>query len=426
MSYRIFSSDIQSIVNLRTVLQSRKENLSSIFSTYNDVINDLNSSCSGQYATNLNLTLSNSKNETAQIINTCDQLISNCSMIINNYNQICGGKDLDEDELNNNINYCINRISYFNSLLSNPLLPQSASVFVKHMINNLETQKTTYEQYKSNLLDFINGVNKFYEFTNENYLKPIKYGIKMYNGVLNHSKYKTLKDGLFLDKRGNNNIYLKIDDDVIKANDWLSEYEGNFLLAYKDGGFKVFKNNNRLKQILELNDSINYDITKYLNKNKEGFTTVKRFTNSKDWVKWGVKRFNYSLIDEIKSTFQPKKIIANFKGAKGIIGKTGVALGVVGTVGTVFSNGCEYFGDGECSGTDLRDFTTDTTLDIGVGIGVMAAVSALVPGGPIAVALVGMGANWLLNDVKISGDKSIMDYAKDGVKSALDFVGIKF
>ena len=47
MSYRIFSSDIQSIVNLRTVLQSRKENLSSIFSTYNDVINDLNSSCSG-------------------------------------------------------------------------------------------------------------------------------------------------------------------------------------------------------------------------------------------------------------------------------------------------------------------------------------------------------------------------------------------
>ena len=312
-----------------------------------------------------------------------------------------------------------------NSLLSNPLLPQSASVFVKHMINNLETQKTTYEQYKSNLLDFINGVNKFYEFTNENYLKPIKYGIKIYNGVLNHSKYKTLKDGLFLDKRGNNNIYLKIDDDVIKANDWLSEYEGNFLLAYKDGGFKVFKNNNRLKQILELNDSINYDITKYLNKNKEGFTTVKRFTNTKDWVKWGVKRFNYSLIDEIKSTFLPSKIGANFKGAKGIIGKTGVTLGVVGTVGTVFSNGCEYFGDGECSGTDLRDFITDTTLDIGVGIAVAAACSALITG-PFFVAGATVLAGVLLNDVKISGDKSIMDFAKDGVKSALDFVGIKF
>ena len=332
-----------------------------------------------------------------------------------------------------------------NSLLSNSLLPQLAlsenlsykkksktffnavllaSLHVKSMINNLERQKTTYEQYKSNLLDFINGVNKFYEFTNENYLKPIKYGIKMYNGVLNHSKYKTLKDGLFLDKRGNNNIYLKIDDDVIKANDWLSEYEGNFLLAYKDGGFKVFKNNNRLKQILELNDSINYDITKYLNKNKEGFTTVKRFTNSKDWVKWGVKRFNYSLIDEIKSTFQPKKIIANFKGAKGIIGKTGVALGVVGTVGTVFSNGCEYFGDGEYSGTDLRDFTTDTTLDIGVGIAVAAACSAFLTG-PFAVAGLTIAAGVLLNDVKISGDKSIMDFAKDGVKSALDYVGIK-
>ena len=267
MSYRIFSSDIQSIVNLRTVLQSRKENLSSIFSTYNDVINDLNSSCSGQYATNLNLTLSNSKNETAQIINTCDQLISNCSMIINNYNQICGGKDLDEEELNNNINYCINRISYFNSLLSNPLLPQLASLHVKSMISNLETQKTTYEQYKSNLLDFINGVNKFYEFTNENYLKPIKYGIKIYNASLKQSKYLILKGGLDLDTPRNNNTYLKIKDGVIKANDWLSEYEGNFLLAYKDGGFKVFKNNNRLKQILELNDSINYDITKYINKN---------------------------------------------------------------------------------------------------------------------------------------------------------------
>ena len=56
----------------------------------------------------------------------------------------------------------------------------------------------------------------------------------------------------------------------------------------------------------------------------------------------------------------------------------------------------------------------------------MAAASAFVPGGPFVVALIGMGANWLLNDMKISGDKSIMDYAKDGVKSALDFVGIKF
>ena len=312
------------------------------------------------------------------------------------------------------------------NLLSNPLLPQSASVFVKSMISNLETQKTTYEQYKSNLLEFINGVNKFYQDTNQYASKPIKYGIKIYNASLKQSKYKILRKGLDLDTPRNNNTYLKIKDGVIKANDWLSEYEGNFLLAYKDGGFKVFKNNNRLKQILELNDSLNYDITKYLDDNEEGYTTVKRFTNRKSWLKWGVTKFNYSLVEEFKSTLQPSKIKANFKGAKGIAGKTGVALGVVGTAETVLENGYKYFGDGEISGTDMRDFTTDTTLDIGVGIGVMAAASAFVPGGPIAVAVVGMGANWLLNHWKISGDKSIMDCAKDGVKSALDYVGIKF
>ena len=230
-----------------------------------------------------------------------------------------------------------------NSLLSNSLLPQLAlsenlsykkksktffnavllaSLHVKHMINNLETQKTTYEQYKSNLLDFINGVNKFYEFTNENYLKPIKYGIKMYNGYMKQSKYRILRDGLEPCTPRNHNTYVRVKKGVIKANDWLSEYKGNILLSYKDGGFKVFKNNNRLKQILELNHSYDYDITEFLD--KIGRT---RFPNTKDWLKWGVTKFNYSLLEEVKSTFQPKKIIANFKGAKGIIGKTGVTLG---------------------------------------------------------------------------------------------------
>lgn len=194
-----------------------------------------------------------------------------------------------------------------NSLLSNTMITPLSSLHIKHMISNLERQKTTYEQYKSNLLDFINGVNKFYEYTNENYLKPIKYGIKIYNGYMKQSKYRILRDGLERYTPRNHNTYVRVKGGVIKANDWLSEYKGNIFLSYKDGGFKVFKNNNRLKQILELNHSYNYDITEFLN--KLGRT---RFPNKKDGLRWGVTKFNYSLLEEVKSTFQPKKNSSQF------------------------------------------------------------------------------------------------------------------
>lgn len=111
------------------------------------------------------------------------------------------------------------------------------------------------------------------------------------------------------------------------------------------------------------------------------------------------------------------------------IGKAGKLFGAAGTVLTVAGNADHYFHDG-IQGNDARDFAIDTTVDIAgaaVATGVGAAIGSLFlpPIGTVVGALIGLGLNLVL-DWDFIGGKSVVGWAKEGAKSAWDWLASRF
>ncbi|MEY9952740.1 hypothetical protein [Leifsonia sp. EB34] len=147
--------------------------------------------------------------------------------------------------------------------------------------------------------------------------------------------------------------------------------------------------------------------------------TKTRIDHYQKWVKAGASGFAADVVDDFKG----------WKGASKLT-KVSKGLGLVGTAMSVGANANKYFGDGDATLDDWRDFAVETAVDIGSGAaaaGFGAAVGSLIlpPLGTVVGAGLGIGANWFLNEFKF-GDKSAVEWAKEGVKSAWDSIAAKF
>lgn len=147
--------------------------------------------------------------------------------------------------------------------------------------------------------------------------------------------------------------------------------------------------------------------------------TGTRIDHYQKWVKAGASGFAADIVDD-------------FKGWKGASNLTRVSkgLGLAGTAMSVGANVNKYFGDGDATLEDWRDFAVDTAVDIGSGAaaaGFGAAVGSFIlpPLGTVVGAGIGIFANVILNEIPF-GDKTAVEWAKEGVKNAWDSIAAKF
>ncbi|THE12414.1 hypothetical protein E1I69_11150 [Bacillus timonensis] len=123
------------------------------------------------------------------------------------------------------------------------------------------------------------------------------------------------------------------------------------------------------------------------------------------------------------------KVWESFTGWKDAtnVTKFGKGLGVLGIGIDVYSNfNDNLMENGKFNPTaeNIKEFTVDTTVDIGAGAAAMAAGAAagsffLPPAGTIVGAVAGTVAYGAIN-WKVFGDKSIVDLAKDGANAVVD------
>lgn len=154
--------------------------------------------------------------------------------------------------------------------------------------------------------------------------------------------------------------------------------------------------------------------------------------------------FNRVTGQRIDSYTQPLKAAASgftdsiadigrdFTGWKGAstLTRSGKILGIFGTVITVGDNAYTYFGDGDVSATDVRDFTIDTAVDFtsaaaAAGFGAAVMSWALPPIGTVIGAGAGLFASCLLNWEFFDGT-SVVSAVKDGLKKGCDWVASWF
>ncbi|MEN2736827.1 hypothetical protein ABCS02_03460 [Microbacterium sp. X-17] len=125
-------------------------------------------------------------------------------------------------------------------------------------------------------------------------------------------------------------------------------------------------------------------------------------------------------------------VVDDFKGWKGAskLTKASKGLGLVGTGLSIGANVNKYFGDGDATLTDWRDFSIDTAVDVGSGAaaaGIGAAIGSFIlpPLGTVVGAGLGIFFNWVANEIPL-GDKTAVEWAKEGVKNALDGLAARF
>ena len=136
------------------------------------------------------------------------------------------------------------------------------------------------------------------------------------------------------------------------------------------------------------------------------------------------------LDDAIGSTSNLAKGISRITKAVDIAGDVASVFAILWETGTGIAENIE-------NGTRTQKIVSDAIVDTGVGIGLTAGstavgawVGSLIPipvvgtlVGAGAGYLVGEGADWLLNaDLEILGNKSVVDWAKDGTAAAADWI----
>jgi len=136
------------------------------------------------------------------------------------------------------------------------------------------------------------------------------------------------------------------------------------------------------------------------------------------------------LDDAIGSTSNVAKGISRITKAVDIAGDVASVFAILWETGTGIAENIE-------NGTRTQKIVSDAIVDTGVGIGLTAGSTAvgawvgsliLIPVvgtlvGAGAGYLVGEGADWLLNaDLEILGNKSVVDWAKDGAAAAADWI----
>ena len=136
------------------------------------------------------------------------------------------------------------------------------------------------------------------------------------------------------------------------------------------------------------------------------------------------------LDDAIGSTSNVAKGISRISKAVDIAGDVASVFAILWETGTGIAENIE-------NGTRTQKIVSDAIVDTGVGVGLTAGstavgawVGSLIPipvvgtlVGAGAGYLVGEGADWLLNaDLEILGNKSVVDWAKDGAAAAADWI----
>ena len=186
------------------------------------------------------------------------------------------------------------------------------------------------------------------------------------------------------------------------------------------------------------------------------FDCASAFIEAADWVRGKVYKHKYNSIFSAK---KPKRIpkgswilknsrkLAHLDDAIGSTSKFAKGLSTVGKVIDVAGDVASAFsivwdtGMGIAenieNGTRTQKIVSDAIVDTGVGIGITAGstaagawIGSLIPipvvgtlVGAGAGYIVGEGADWLLNkDFEFLGNKSVVDWAKDGVAAVADWV----
>ena len=136
------------------------------------------------------------------------------------------------------------------------------------------------------------------------------------------------------------------------------------------------------------------------------------------------------LDDAIGSTSNVAKGISRISKAVDIAGDVASVFAILWETGTGIAENIE-------NGTRTQKIVSDAIVDTGIGVGLTAGstavgawVGSLIPipvvgtlVGAGAGYLVGEGADWLLNaDLEILGNKSVVDWAKDGAAAAADWI----
>ena len=182
------------------------------------------------------------------------------------------------------------------------------------------------------------------------------------------------------------------------------------------------------------------------------FDCASAFIEAADWVRGKVYKHKYNSIFSAK---KPKRIpkgswilknsrkLAHLDDAIGSTSKFAKGLSTVGKVidvasafSIVWDTGMGIAENIE-NGTRTQKIVSDAIVDTGVGIGITAGstaagawIGSLIPipvvgtlVGAGAGYIVGEGADWLLNkDFEFLGNKSVVDWAKDGVAAVADWV----
>jgi hypothetical protein len=147
--------------------------------------------------------------------------------------------------------------------------------------------------------------------------------------------------------------------------------------------------------------------------------TKTRIDHYKKPIKAGASGFAADIVDDFKGWKNASKL-----------GRYGKGLGLAGTAISVGANVNKYFGDGDATPEDWRDFTVDTVVDVGssaaaAGFGAAVGSLFLPPLGTVVGAGLGILVNWAVNEVPL-GDKTAVEWAKAGIKNAWDSIAAKF
>ena len=157
----------------------------------------------------------------------------------------------------------------------------------------------------------------------------------------------------------------------------------------------------------------------------EKLANINQYVN--DYDKNFMVRMGNSSWDTFKGSW---KLWDDFTGWKEVtnLSKAGKAFGALGTVLGVGNNFFETFrddGDWQFNGTKVKEFTVNTTVDIGTGAAAMAtgaAVGSFIapPIGTVVGLGIGAGINFAVNAKFGHPPKSIVDHTKDFANDALD------
>ncbi|MFS0864993.1 hypothetical protein [Fredinandcohnia sp. 179-A 10B2 NHS] len=251
-------------------------------------------------------------------------------------------------------------------------------------------------------------------------------------GLLNSSKLLRLKNGLqFKLFKQNKNFYIKIMGDKIRS---LADYQKyRQLLKEGLGGSAKWKRDWVTKLVNEgvpLYEKQSRKSGQFYGSNSNKlintqFGDLGTYINQLSTDRYKIA--GQTFVDELK-------VWESFKGWKGAtnLTKLGKGAGVLGIGIDVYSNFMDNFknpaGEWDWSGENIKEFVVDTTVDVGIGTGAMAAGAAagsffLPPVGTVVGAAVGSviyaGFNWKYGDPPMS----FIDRRKEDMNKAVDWVG---